>query len=260
MKTLAAALFFVGVLSLQGCTYVPAVERTDLSVVHEGAVTRIEIEAVLGEPVESRVTNEGSISIYLYDRGAEGGFEEPFGSFSGCNEIPCVAVLPFIWAYTPFLYADKVEGQEGYLGVVYSGNDTVSYYYTGRHIDGVVQQLQFRERAAQGDPEAQWRLALSEGLPGELWLCRAAHGGDAAAQHRLGRYYHYGKEGVEADRVTAFIWYSLSASSGNKWAADRAGKLAQEMPPSEIAEAERQVAEWVPNPAECETIGAQAEN
>ncbi len=30
--------------------------------------------------------------------------------------------------------------------------------------------------------------------------------------------------------------------------------------PAEIAEAERLAAEWKPNPAECETIGAQAEN
>ncbi len=29
---------------------------------------------------------------------------------------------------------------------------------------------------------------------------------------------------------------------------------------TQISEAERLVAEWEPNPAECETIGAQAEN
>jgi hypothetical protein len=32
------------------------------------------------------------------------------------------------------------------------------------------------------------------------------------------------------------------------------------MTPAEITEAERLVAEWEPNPAECETIAAQPEN
>ncbi len=73
MKTLAIVLLCVGVLFLQGCTYVPSVEPTDLSPVYEESATRSEIEAVLGEPVESRETKEGSISIYIYDSGAEGG-------------------------------------------------------------------------------------------------------------------------------------------------------------------------------------------
>jgi hypothetical protein len=37
-------------------------------------------------------------------------------------------------------------------------------------------------------------------------------------------------------------------------------QLASMMTPDQIAEAERLVAAWEPNPAECETIGSQAEN
>ena len=37
-------------------------------------------------------------------------------------------------------------------------------------------------------------------------------------------------------------------------------QLAEEMTPDQIAEAERLVAEWEPNPAECEVEGEQAEN
>jgi len=37
-------------------------------------------------------------------------------------------------------------------------------------------------------------------------------------------------------------------------------QLASVMTTAQLAEAERLVAEWEPNPAECETIGAQAEN
>ena len=189
MKTLAAVLLLVGVLFLPGCTYVPGVEPTDLPAVHEGTATRTEIEAVLGEPLESRDTNEGSINIYLYDRGAEGGFEAPLGAPGGCGGGGCellLLALPFVWASTPFLYADKVDEQEGYLIVAYSADGTVSYYGTGRNIDRVVQQLQ---RAVQGDPEAQWQLGAFPGPQRELWLCRAAHSGHADAQFSLGTRY-----------------------------------------------------------------------
>ncbi len=39
-----------------------------------------------------------------------------------------------------------------------------------------------------------------------------------------------------------------------------AGEGREEMTAAEIIEAERLIAKWEPNPAECETIGAQAEN
>jgi hypothetical protein len=79
MKTPVEVLLIVGVLFVQGCVgvaYVPGVEKTDLSAVYEETATRSEIEAVLGEPVASRTTDEGSISIYKYNRGAEGGFAD----------------------------------------------------------------------------------------------------------------------------------------------------------------------------------------
>ena len=125
MKTLATVLLCVGVLLLQGCTYVPAVEPTNLSLVNEGTAQRSEIEAVLGEPVESRGIDQGSISIYIYDRGAEGGIE---ASKWSCPSVCGVLIQPFIWASTPFLYADKVDEQEGYLAIVYSADDTVIEY------------------------------------------------------------------------------------------------------------------------------------
>jgi hypothetical protein len=71
MKTPAEVLFFVGALFVQGCTYVPSVEPTNLSAAYKETATRSEIEAVLGEPVASRVTDDGSISIYPYNKGAE---------------------------------------------------------------------------------------------------------------------------------------------------------------------------------------------
>ena len=56
----------------------------------------------------------------------------------------------------------------------------------------------------------------------------------------------------------AYLWYSLASEAGHahgNWT-----RLTQEMTPAQIAEAERLVAEWEPNPAECEEFAAQADN
>ena len=130
--------------------------------------------------MESRETKEGTINIYVYDRGAEGGVETPLGNVGGLGGL---LLAPFEWASTPFLYADKVEEQEGYLAVCYSADDTVSTYVFTRDIDRVIQRLQLKMRAENGDPDAQWELSnLTLTLRGSQrakWLCLAAHGGNA---------------------------------------------------------------------------------
>ncbi len=261
MKTLTTVLLCVGVLLLQGCTYVPAVEPTDLSLVNEGTAQRSEIEAVLGEPVESRGIDQGSISIYIYDRGAVGGIEAPFGYASGCGDcaILNIIILPFALASTPFLYADKVDEQEGYLIVVYSADDTVikyNDYMAGGDIDLLVDRevarLNLETRAENGDPDAQWKLANLPG-PQERWLCLAAHGGNAEAQHRLGNYYRYRVGGVNADAVTAYLWLSLAENGFKEQEVVRvSASYANSMTPDQITDGERLLAEWEPNPAECE--------
>jgi hypothetical protein len=317
MKTLAIVLVCVGVLFLQGCTYVPAIEPTDLSTVYENTATRTEIEAALGEPMVSRETKEGSINVYLYDRGAEGEIVSPWVGVSGCGEGCGLAVLlsvPFVWASTPFLYAYKVEEQEGYLVVVYSADDaSIRYgtYLAGENIDLLmdreVARLNLETRAKNGDPDEQWELANLRGSQRTKWLCPAAHGGNAEAQFRLGRHYRHGDGGAKADAVAAYLWLSLAETNGfiDKGTAKgsvsyiktadgafqcRCGHakesqavieiesiqkdglslcnqhcaketepkqtqreiVANSMTPNQITDAERLVANWKPNPDECE--------
>jgi hypothetical protein len=275
MKTLATVSLCVGVLFLQGCTYVPAVEPTDLSPVYEESATRSEIEAVLGEPVESRGIDQGSISIYIYDRGAEGGIEAPLGyPHVSCKEcgIGWILIQPFIWASTPFLYADKVDEQEGYLAVVYSADDTVSYYDTARDIDRVIQRLQRRVKleeecrlpfseAIQLDAATLYDLGFScptmrsdpqTALLPRQWMCLSAHQGDQNAQYVLGKYYRQGSNLVLQDPIEAYKWLSLAAKDGDATTKRLRDVFARQLTPEQIAEAERLVAEWEPNPAECE--------
>ena len=66
------------------------------------------------------------------------------------------------------------------------------------------------------------------------------------------------------DYVAAHKWFNLAAAGKTKLAAERAAEgrdwLARKMTPAQIAEAERLVAEWDPNPAECEVYAEQADN
>jgi uncharacterized RDD family membrane protein YckC len=82
------------------------------------------------------------------------------------------------------------------------------------------------EDAAQGDPEAQFRLgAMYEqgvGVPRDYiqalrWLRRSAAQGDALGQFGLGGMYEFG-EGVPRDYDQALRCYRKSAAQGNSWA------------------------------------------
>jgi hypothetical protein len=86
VKRLAATSVLVGALLSQGCTYVPGVEPTDMSAIHKGTATRTDIERALDEPSASWKTEEGSIDVYVYDRGSEGAIEG-IDPGSGCGEV-----------------------------------------------------------------------------------------------------------------------------------------------------------------------------
>ena len=58
----------------------------------------------------------------------------------------------------------------------------------------------------------------------------------------------------------SYLWHSLAVRNGKTIATRSVDRLRADMSPTQIAEAERLVSEWKPNPAECETIGTQAEN
>ena len=116
--------------------------------------------------------------------------------------------------------------------------------------------------AEKGDPEAQYVL-YGRGEPNKeslRWLCLAANQGYAPAQEEFGDL-HSGKYGrdwsdagfAEPDRVRAYMWYSLAASSGHRRARFSKNTLANQMTPAQIAEAERLAAEW--KPGDC---GAEA--
>jgi TPR repeat protein len=88
-------------------------------------------------------------------------------------------------------------------------------------------------------------------------LCHDAHRGDADAQYLLSIHYKGGYGGVRSDLVQAYLWRTLASSARVNANID---ELIREMSATQLAEAERLVAEWAPDEAECATIGAQAES
>jgi TPR repeat protein len=87
------------------------------------------------------------------------------------------------------------------------------------------------------------------------WRCLAAHQGDHAAQNHVGHYFRVGSTNVQQDLVEAYKWYGLAMGNGNERAAEWRYSLSEQMTPDQMAEAERLVTEWEPNPAECEVQG-----
>lgn len=75
------------------------------------------------------------------------------------------------------------------------------------------------------------------------WFGLAAEQGDPAGQYHLG-ILHANGQGVTQDDVRAMMWLRLSAEAGNTAAERDAVRLAEEMSPSQIENAEKLMDAW----------------
>ena len=83
-------------------------------------------------------------------------------------------------------------------------------------------------------------------------LCQAANSGHADAQAVLAARYRYGLWETDVDPMKAYQSIGLAAFFGNRGAPLTKSTWRAGMTPDDVEEAERLVAEWEPNPAECE--------
>ena len=72
----------------------------------------------------------------------------------------------------------------------------------------------------------------------------AAEQGEALAQTNLGFMYAHG-DGVPADLVFAYMWFSLSAAQGNETAQRNEQIIEQYLTREQFAEAQRLSREWI---------------
>ena len=130
--------------------------------------------------------------------------------------------------------------------------ETVKDAYNRGDYATVLNEL--RPLAEQGDANAQFNLGVlyynGEGVSQDYvqarqWFEKAAAQGYVYAQHSLGVLYYKG-QGVLQDYVQAHMWYSLAAENGYEIATGYRDDLAQQMTPTQIAEAQKLAREWKP--------------
>jgi len=90
------------------------------------------------------------------------------------------------------------------------------------------------------------------------WFCSQADNGIADAQRRIGDLLYCGsinnaRAGTIADMdlVSAYVWYSLAASSNNTMAQARLLITQKELPNDQLNEAQQLLDAWKPRPGQC---------
>ena len=153
------------------------------------------------------------------------------------------------------------------LPLAQEGNAIAQYnvgtmYYEGLGVDDNIDEALtwFRRSADQGYARAQSRLGYIYADGDEVrqdyalavkWFQLAATQGHAKAQYNLGTLYRNGR-GVPQDFVMAHLWLNLATSrlvdqDERILAAEERDDVAEEMPPSQLIEAQRLAAEWTPS-------------
>jgi len=215
------------------------------------------VEATLGEPITTRDTEYGRVSVYRYLQKQYTGMVFP---------VPFIVVLPLYW-------------EDGaLLTVEYTPEDTVisvqmwpSTESSEEAIDLYEERAKLRQEcrppfsvASQMDKQAQLGQIGSCRRFGFatvwLWECLSAHQGDAKAQEQMTVYYRKGAGPIGQDFVQAYKWLTLAAGEDGLEGDWRVNALAVRMTPEQISEAERRASQWHPEPTECEVEFDTLEN
>ncbi len=186
-----------------------------------------------------------------------------------------IAIIVGLIELGKWVSEEKTQGK-AYFAVAYSPDGEMKFYQRSHDKNLLLSQVskivQIRKRAYEGDPEAMHSYAAFPEDRSESWkwLCRAANQDYPKAQGLVGHYYRKGLDPIKRNLLKAYVWYKLAESNGfqagevtSEYIITEAGPqccklipfsetLANEMTPSEVAEAKRLVAEWKPNSAQCD--------
>jgi len=112
---------------------------------------------------------------------------------------------------------------------------------------------ELRQRAASGDPPAQYALGLryasGDGVKRDdkeaaVWFTNAAENGNVKAQAALGTRYWAGNRGVPASLTQAYFWTVLARAAGDQNSKTLATILASHMTRAQAAEIEQRANAW----------------
>ena len=157
------------------------------------------------------------------------------------------------------LLADQALQTERLLANAESGTAEDKYNLGMRYEKGIAVPQNYPEAARwyrlsamHAYPDAQYKLCeMSEqgrGLPQDYqealrWCGLAADQGNGRAMFLLGRLYHTA-HGVPPDVVRAHMWYNLATANGYDEGKRWRDRLADDMSPNQVAEAQRLAREW----------------
>jgi hypothetical protein len=218
----------------------------------EEQITRNNVVAELGEPIKT-IKNEDGHRIDIYD------YDQFCTSFM--IPLPAPIPLPDHLSFPDQMLTVEYGPDSSFLTVkVWRGVETPEYiveFYEGR----VTLESECNLPNSEARPQHERPISCRgiERLAPWTWECLAAHQGASDSQYVIAGYYKFGFPPIQSDIVAAYKWYGLASMNGSESASNYLGFVALQMKRAEIAEAERLVAEWEPNPAECE-LEAQAEN
>ena len=126
-------------------------------------------------------------------------------------------------------------------------------YYRGDYDTAL---KEWRPLAEQGDAKPQNALGVlyregkgvSQNFREALrWFHLAAEQGYAGGQYNLGMMYENGR-GVPKNYVQAHMWVALAAAQRHLNARRARNRLAAQMPPAQLADAQQLAREWTPKP------------
>jgi uncharacterized protein len=113
---------------------------------------------------------------------------------------------------------------------------------------------EWRPLAEEGDPEAQFNMALlyldGKGVPenpaeAATWFRRAAEQDYEKAQHNLGAMYGSG-QGVKRDYIQAYKWLNICAAKGDAGCVTQRDQVAKKLKPRQVEEAQRLATDFKP--------------
>ena len=278
MRLVTLIVMLVAGLSVPGCIYVPPVWDIGQGIpkidqIEEGTTNREEVLKLLGEP-DTKTENQ-----FWYGGSTSSGyiiFGNPYGGpvYSGLID------KEYWWIRISF-------DENGVVQVVSTSIDRAAAEQgdvDAQHRLAISEQER-REAAAASEQQRRKAVAACEIpfaeavelnadmrteyyktcrflLPPSsafywMWTCLASHNNHKGAQRTFGHLNSIGLYAARQAYVRAYVWLSLSSTP---YALAAREELVPRMTSDQIAEAERLVAKWEPNPAECEIEAAQAEN
>ncbi len=252
MKATAAlisSLAASSILFVSACSWkVPP----DLSPVRE-ANTKNQVVQYLGEPEQSWQFDEYAVTLHYLGI--------PKSDQADFNQSAAFATGYTLGLATPFVLVEAAghKNEHGiFLLSCFDDEDRLLSTTQKRGLQSATQHVErFAEmacmrtcetpftQAVRLSAEEQVQISRSCHADNVRVLCFAAHQGHTDAQNTLAYWYSVGHEPIDQDFVRAYLFYGLAGREGAK------ERMASKLTPDQIAEAERLVAEWEPNPADC---------